>query len=82
MFSTTRLNWFEGSRHLTRTVSSTEGVFEVNGMPPGEYFLAAAASLPPDWQSSQVLETLVRGATRVSVRDGQTRTVTLPLTRR
>jgi hypothetical protein len=82
-FSTSRLNWFDGSRHIKRTVSSEDGSFEVNGMPPGEYFLAAVASFPSgDWQSPQTLESLVRGATRVTVREGQSRTITLRVNRR
>jgi hypothetical protein len=82
-FSTSRLNWFDGSRHTKWTVSTVDGAFEINGMPPGEYFLAAVGSFPSgDWQSPQALESLARGATRVTVREGQTRTIVLRLIRR
>jgi hypothetical protein len=82
-FSTSRLNWFDGSRHTKSTVSTVDGAFEINGLPPGEYFLAAVAAFPSgDWQSPQALESLMRGATRVTVREGQTRTIALRLSRR
>ena len=82
-FSTSRINWFAGSRHIMRTTSGSDGSYDVNGLPPGEYFVAAAATLPPgDWQSPESLEALVAGATRVTMREGQSRTMTLRLVRR
>ena len=82
-FSADRTNWFAGSRHLKRASSSSNGSFEVSGLPPGEYFVAAVDSLGPgDWQASNNLEALVQGATRVTVREGQVQTVTPRLRRR
>jgi hypothetical protein len=78
-----RANWFTGSRHLKRASSSSDGSFEVSGLPPGEYFVAAVDSLAPgDWQASNTLESLVQGATRVTVRENQVQDVTLRLRRR
>ena len=82
-FSADRTNWFAGSRHLKRASSSSNGSFEVSGLPPGEYFVAAVDTLGPgDWQASNNLEALVQGATRVTVRESQVQTVTLRLRRR
>jgi hypothetical protein len=82
-FSADRTNWFAGSRHLKRASSSSNGSFEVSGLPPGEYFVAAVDSLGPgDWQASNNLEALLQGATRVTVREGQVQTVTPRLRRR
>jgi hypothetical protein len=82
-FSVNRSNWFAGSRHLKRASSSSNGSFDVNGLPPGEYFIAAVDTVGPgDWQTPNTLEALVQGATRVTVREGQAQTVSLRLLRR
>ena len=79
-FSVDRAAWFAGSRHLKRASSSSDGSFDVNDLPPGEYYVAAVDTLPSgNWQSSGTLEALVQGATRVTVREGQAQTVTLRL---
>ena len=81
-FSVNRTNWFMGSRHIKRA-TGVNGSFEVSGLPPGEYFVAAVDALPSsDWQSPETLDTLVPRATRVTVREGQVRTVDLRLNRR
>jgi hypothetical protein len=82
-FSTSRVNWYTGSRHLKRAVTGEGGSFDVDGLPPGEYFVAAIDALPRgDWQSAEALDLLVQRAERVTLNEGQERTMTLPLTRR
>ena len=82
-FSVDRANWFAGSRHLKRASSSSNGSFDVNGLPPGEYFVAAVDTVGPgDWQAPNTLEALVQGAARVTVREGQAQTIGLRLLRR
>lgn len=82
-FSVDRANWFAGSRHLKRASSLSSGSFEVNGLPPGEYFVAAVDTVGPgDWQAPNALDALVQGATRVTVREGQAQTISLRLLRR
>ena len=82
-FSTNRANWYTGSRHLKRAVTGESGSFDVDGLPPGEYFVAAIDALPRgDWQSADALDLLVQRAERVTLTEGQERTMTLPLTPR
>jgi hypothetical protein len=82
-FSVDRTNWFAGSRHFKRASSSSNGSFDVSGLPPGEYFVAAVDTVPPgEWQAPSTLEALVQGAARVTVRESQVEKVTLRLLRR
>jgi hypothetical protein len=83
VFPVNRSNWFDGSRHIKRTSSGPNGAFDVIGLPPGEYFVAAVdSSTPLDLQATDTLDALVSRAERITVRDGQSRTVTLRVTRR
>jgi hypothetical protein len=82
-FSTSRDNWFDGSRHVKRTSSAPSGSFDIVGLPPGEYFVAAVdASTSLDLQAPTTLESLVPRAVRVSAREGTVSTVTLSPPRR
>jgi hypothetical protein len=81
-FSTSRTNWFNGSRHLKRAVTGADGSFDVESLPPGEYYVAALDALPQDWQSPDSLDLMVQRAERVTLADGQRRTLMLQLTRR
>jgi hypothetical protein len=83
VFSTSRTDWFPGSRYVKRGSSAANASFEISGLPPGEYFVAAVSALPPgDWQSPETLDALVPLATRVSVREGQMRSIDLRVNRR
>jgi len=82
-FSTNRDNWFDGSRHVKRISSGPTGSFEVNGLPPGDYFVAAVDTAAPlDVQAPEALESLVLRAARVTAREGAVSEVTLSLIRR
>jgi hypothetical protein len=82
-FSTNRSNWFSGSRHLKRAVTGANGSFDVESLPPGEYYVAALDALPQgEWQSPDSLDLMVQRAGRVTLGEGQRRTMTLRLTRR
>jgi hypothetical protein len=82
-FSTNRDHWFTDSRHIRRTLSGPDGAFEVNSLPPGEYFVAAVdASTPLDLQAADTLESLVTRAVRITAREGAASEVTLRLIRR
>jgi hypothetical protein len=81
-FSANRTHWFTGSRHIRWATAGPNGSFEVDGLPAGEYFVAALDALPPgDWQPD-ALEALVQRATRVTAREGQVYTIALRLNRR
>jgi hypothetical protein len=82
-FSTSRDNWFDGSRHVKRVPSGPNGSFDVTGLPPGEYYVAAVdADSPLDLQAPETLESLVSRAVRVTAREGAVSTVALTLIRR
>jgi hypothetical protein len=82
-FSTSRTTWFTGSRHLKRAVTGANGSFDIESLPPGEYYVAALEALPQgEWQSPSSLDLMVQGAERVTLGEGQRRTMTLQLTRR
>jgi len=82
-FSATRTHWFAGSRYVRWATTTPNGSFDVGDLPPGDYLVAAVDTLPPgDWQALDGLDSLVPGAARVTLKDGEARTITLPLTRR
>jgi hypothetical protein len=81
-FSANRTHWFTASRYIRWATAGPNGSFEVDGLPAGEYFVAALDALPPgDWQPD-ALEALVQRATRVTAREGQVYTIALRLNRR
>ncbi len=82
-FSTNRDVWFAGSRHVKWQSSTARGSFAFEGLPPGEYFIAAVdASIPVDLQAPDTLDTFVSRAARVTAREGTVSEVTLSLIRR
>jgi len=83
-FSTDRQLWFNGSRHVKQRRVEANGSFEIDGLPPGEYWIAAVDRLETagDWQTADALEALVVSASRLTVRDGQVVSTSLRLIRR
>jgi hypothetical protein len=70
VFSTDRTKWFANSRFLKFGRPSQDGGFEVIGLPPGEYWVAAVDTIEGsqnfgEWQKPEVLESLAPRATRV-----------------
>jgi hypothetical protein len=60
------------------------GEFRLGGLPPGSYYLLAldvASDLVTsgDWQDPATLEDLRRSATRITVNEGETRSVSLTI---
>jgi hypothetical protein len=83
VFPTTREWWYAGSRHVKQRRSGAGGAFDIGGLPPGDYWVAAVDRLPAgDWQIPEVLDTLVPGAIRVSLTEGQRRSIEVRLVRR
>jgi hypothetical protein len=78
--------WITRSQHIKYARASSDGSFQITGLAPGSYFAAAVDRLdtpvgPADWDPA-VLERLAAGAQRITVREGETRAVTLPILRR
>lgn len=64
-------------RGRTERASKT-GAFAATGLPAGEYFVVAVpSSAVSDWRDPKFLETLMGQATRVTLSDGENKTVTL-----
>jgi len=82
-FSTSRDTWFNGSRHVKQRRSDAHGSYAIEGLPPGEYWVAAVDRLEPgNWLTPDNLDALVPSAARVTVLEGQVLSTDLRLLRR
>jgi uncharacterized protein (DUF2141 family) len=72
--------WTFPTRFVRMTRTDAQGHFTLRGLPGGTYLVAAVDYLEEgEWQDPEFLERLREPATRVSVRDGETKTVGLQL---
>jgi len=71
--------WAFPSRFVAVTRPSQDGRFKVEGLPPANYFAAAVPSVAGREQPPEFLESLVRGATRVTLGEAEAKTVTLKI---
>jgi hypothetical protein len=72
--------WSPGA--VASSAVSKTGAFSISGLPPGEYYVAAAAgSLPGDRQDPALLSVLMRTASKVTLGEGGSATVTLTVAR-
>jgi protocatechuate 3,4-dioxygenase beta subunit len=86
VFSTNPKRWWvPGARYAQRWTTNGKGVFTMERLASGEYFVATALDVD-DWTFSQngeldpdLLETLRAHATIVNVGEGETRTVSLTI---
>jgi uncharacterized protein (DUF2141 family) len=84
VFATDRQTWFAGSRHLKYGRALQDGSFQVRGLPPGDYWVAAVDGTLGlrDWQNPETLESLVSRGTRLTLGEGQTSSIKLRAIRR
>ena len=87
VFPQARERRFPFSRWVKFVRSAQDGSFRVNGLPPGDYFIAAVNRLEGtweagEWQNPDVLAQIESRSQRVTLSGGQTRTVTLRLIER
>jgi hypothetical protein len=80
-FPSSREARFAFSRRVKFARAGADGSFRIQGLPPGDYFVAAVDRLDGtaeggEWQNPELLATLESGAERVSVLEGQTQLVT------
>jgi hypothetical protein len=80
-FATSADRWYQGSRFLAFTRPKMDGAFEIGGLPPGQYYVAAVDRLQGtagfgEWQDPAFLESIAPRAARVTVTDGQLTAVT------
>jgi hypothetical protein len=75
--------WREGifppaTRRVRMLPAMSGGTFDLSGLPPGAYYLAAVATrFVGDWQDPAFLDRLTPGATRITLGAGETKTVPL-----
>jgi hypothetical protein len=75
VFPTDRNYWRAGTRRTQTARPSTDGRFLLRGLPPGEYFIAALTDLvPTDASDPSVLDLIVPGAVRFSLKAGEKKT--------
>ena len=86
VFSVDSADWFSASNRLALARADGDGGFQVDGLPPGDYWIAAIAQ--PDvtvtngeWRRSDALARLMPSAQRVTVTSHQTVSTTLRLVR-
>jgi hypothetical protein len=83
VFAIDRDRWYSDSRYMRTAVGSTDGVALMSGLPPGSYYAAAVAQLPPDgsdaWQEPAYLESLVGRAVTFALGEGQKQVLNLKL---
>jgi hypothetical protein len=76
--------WTFPTRYVRTSRTDAQGRFTLRGLPPGaNYLVAAVDSLEEgEWQDPEFLERLRQAASRVSFREGETKTVSLELLQR
>jgi hypothetical protein len=83
VFSAERDRWYATSRFLRHVVARADGTIALAGLPPGSYYAAAVAKLPPDgqdaWQDPAYLESLVARGVAFSLGEGQKQVLNLKL---
>jgi hypothetical protein len=66
------------SRRLRNVRTSSTGAYDVTGLPIGDYFVAAVSDESlGDWQAPKVLQAIVGVATRITLGDGEKKTLQL-----
>ena len=85
-FSTDPSRIFPRSRHMGLARPDQDGRFTLSQLPPGDYWVAAVDAVSGDatsgeWQTPEVLNSLLPSARRVTVGRGQSATVDLRLVR-
>jgi 5-hydroxyisourate hydrolase-like protein (transthyretin family) len=81
-FSTDTTLWRPQARQIMTARPDQNGTFQIRGLPPGDYFLAAIDPLQQgEWYAPAFLEQQAPDAARLTLSDGATRTQDLRLNR-
>jgi hypothetical protein len=81
-FSTDERRWGMRTRHIQSVAPRPTGDFSIEGLPPGEYFVIALEYVEAGEEGAvERLDRWRRDATRVSLGDGETASVSLKLKR-
>ena len=83
VFPTDSQAWSAGASNPRRVKSaraSAAGAFGFGSLPPGDYYVTAIREEDSaDWRDPATLEMLARDAVRVTINEGEHRTITVPL---
>lgn len=82
VFAVQRDTWFAGSSTVRLVRADSRGMFDVRGLSPGDYLIAAESvtelvEQPDDWPNVSVLDRLASTATRLSLAASDDRTLTI-----
>ena len=81
-FSPESGKWGYQTRFVRSARPNQDGRFDLQGLPPGDYLVAALEYLEPgDESDPELLEKWRAGSTSVTLGDGETKSITLRLTR-
>ena len=79
-FSADPANWRPQSRHIQVGRPDASSQFRIRGLPAGDYLVVALDDVESgEWFDPSVLERARRSAIRISLSDGDTKTLELPL---
>jgi len=80
VFAVDQRFWTPASRRSVTTRPATTGRYLVRNLPPGEYYVAAVTDIEPgEWYDPAFLERLVSASTKVTIGEGETRTLDLKI---
>jgi hypothetical protein len=83
VFSTDRNHWWVGSRFVGYALSDNAGRFRIAGLPARDYYAMALTRTPLpdylDWDDPRYLEQASADARRLTLVEGEVRTIQLPL---
>ena len=86
LFSSNPEHWFRNSRFVKSARGTRAGRFRIEGIADGDYFIAAMDPLDGSaggaWQDRTFLQSLITGARRVRLREGDDRNLTLSVMHR
>jgi hypothetical protein len=81
VFPQDRDKWTPGSRYLRSGRPDQSGRFKLTSLPPGEYFVIALDYMDAnEWTDPEFLERIRTKATRLSISEGETKSVDLKVT--
>jgi hypothetical protein len=67
--------WGAGARRVQAVRPAVDGRYAMNGLPPGDYLLAAVLDIDPDdWNDPAFLEQLVAASIKVTLGEGEKKT--------
>jgi hypothetical protein len=74
-YAANRSLWGAGARRVQAVRPAVDGRYVINGLPPGDYLLAAVLDIDPDdWNDPAFLEQLVPASIKLTLGEGEKKT--------